>query len=82
LYKALQTYVPPLAYGATMQQGLGTVAYVLSTVYSLSLHQPTMPTALGSACRPTHASVLLSYIEGLITSLSVLVQWPLLYTAP
>jgi hypothetical protein len=41
-----------------------------------------MPTALGSACRPTRASVLLSHIEGLITSLSVLVQWLLLYAAP
>ena len=41
-----------------------------------------MPTALGSACRQTHASVLSSYIEGVITSLSVLVQSPLLYATP
>ena len=41
-----------------------------------------MPTALGSACRQTHASVLSSYIEGVITSPSVLVQSPLLYAAP
>jgi hypothetical protein len=38
-----------------------------------------MPTALGSAYRPTHTSVLSSYIEGVITSLSVLVQLLLLY---
>ena len=41
-----------------------------------------MPTALGSACRPIYASVLSSYIEGVITSLSVPVQSPLLYAAP
>jgi hypothetical protein len=41
-----------------------------------------MPTALGSACRPTRASVLSSHIEGVITSLSVPVQSPLLYAAP
>jgi hypothetical protein len=41
-----------------------------------------MPTALGSAYRPTRASVLLSHIEGVITSLSVLVQSPLLYATP
>jgi len=82
LYKALQTYVPPLARGATTQQGSGTVAHVPSAVCSLSLHQPTMPTALGFICRPTRASVLSSHIEGLITSLSVPVQWPPLYAAP
>src|SRR5271167_5042657 len=37
---------------------------------------------ISSPCRPTHASVLLSHIEGVITSLSVLVQLPLLYAAP
>jgi hypothetical protein len=58
------------------------VAYVLSAVCSLSLHQPTMLTALSSACRPTHASILLSYIKGVITNLSVLVQSPLLYATP
>jgi hypothetical protein len=58
------------------------VAYVLSAVCSLSLHQPTMPTALGSACRLTRASILSSYIEGVITSLSVLVQSSLLYATP
>jgi hypothetical protein len=62
--------------------GSGTVAHVLSTVCSLSLYQPTMPTALGSAYRPTRASVLSSHIEGLIASLSVLAQWPPLYAAP
>jgi hypothetical protein len=41
-----------------------------------------MPTALGSAYRPTRASVLSSHIEGVITSLSVLVQSPPLYAAP
>jgi len=41
-----------------------------------------MLTALGSACRPTRVSVLLSHIEGVITSLSVLVQSPLLYAMP
>ena len=44
--------------------GSGTVAHVLSAVCSLSLHQPTMPTALGSTCRPTRASVLSGQIEG------------------
>jgi len=41
-----------------------------------------MLTALGSACRPTRVSVLSSHIEGVITSLSVLVQSPLLYAVP
>ena len=41
-----------------------------------------MPTALGSVYRLTCASVLSSYIEGVITSLSVLVQSPPLYAAP
>jgi hypothetical protein len=41
-----------------------------------------MPTALSSAYKLTRASILLSYIEGVITSLSVLVQSPLLYAAP
>ena len=41
-----------------------------------------MLTALGSAYRLTRVSILLSYIKGVITSLSVLVQSPLLYAAP
>jgi len=41
-----------------------------------------MLTALGSACKLTRVSVLLSYIKGVITSLSVLVQLPLLYAMP
>jgi hypothetical protein len=41
-----------------------------------------MLTALGSAYRLTHASVLSSHIKGVITSLSVLVQSLLLYAMP
>jgi hypothetical protein len=41
-----------------------------------------MLAALGSAYRPTRASVLSSYIEGVIASLSILAQSPPLYAAP
>jgi hypothetical protein len=41
-----------------------------------------MLTTLGSAYKLIHVSVLLSYIKGVITSLSVLVQLPLLYATP
>jgi len=46
----------------------------------ISTHYANCP--ISSPCRPTRASVLSSHIEGLITSLSVLVQWPPLYAAP